>query len=101
MQVAEAPYVYVHVCVYVCVCVCVDRYRGAAPVIRAIMDGVSHTGVSLAMTVLKCDAGPIVAQETVKVWIRLAHRSQETVKYCVKLMHTQTHTHTHSCFALS
>lgn len=41
------------------------KYRGAAPVPRAIMDGLTETGVSLAFTVLKCDAGPIIAQQKV------------------------------------
>lgn len=40
-------------------------YRGAAPVQRAIQDGVRETGVSIARTVLAMDAGPIVAQERV------------------------------------
>ncbi|KAK6913574.1 Formyl transferase, C-terminal [Dillenia turbinata] len=33
-------------------------YRGAAPVQRALQDGVKETGVSLAFTVRKLDAGP-------------------------------------------
>jgi methionyl-tRNA formyltransferase len=41
------------------------RYRGAAPVQRAIQDGVTETGVSVAYTVLKCDAGPVLVQERV------------------------------------
>lgn len=41
------------------------KYRGAAPVPRAIEEGVTETGVSLAFTVLKCDAGPVLAQERV------------------------------------
>ncbi|KAG1663821.1 hypothetical protein FOA52_013386 [Chlamydomonas sp. UWO 241] len=41
------------------------RYRGAAPVQRAVEDGVAETGVSVAYTVLACDAGPVLAQETV------------------------------------
>ncbi|KAK7271630.1 hypothetical protein RJT34_27690 [Clitoria ternatea] len=36
-------------------------YRGAAPVQRALQDGVQHTGVSLAFTVRALDAGPIIA----------------------------------------
>ncbi|KAL5079924.1 hypothetical protein RYX36_008345 [Vicia faba] len=42
-------------------------YRGAAPVQRALQDGVKETGVSLAFTVRALDAGPIIATETVQV----------------------------------
>ncbi|QCE00314.1 methionyl-tRNA formyltransferase [Vigna unguiculata] len=35
-------------------------YRGAAPVQRALQDGVKETGVSLAFTVRALDAGPII-----------------------------------------
>ncbi|KAI8471050.1 MAG: methionyl-tRNA formyltransferase [Monoraphidium minutum] len=38
------------------------RYRGAAPVQRALQDGVAETGVSVAFTVLACDAGPVLEQ---------------------------------------
>ncbi|NBW81644.1 methionyl-tRNA formyltransferase [bacterium] len=37
-------------------------YRGAAPVQRALEDGVEVTGVTIARTVRAMDAGPIVAQ---------------------------------------
>ncbi|KAG2484615.1 hypothetical protein HYH03_016569 [Edaphochlamys debaryana] len=43
------------------------RYRGAAPVQRAVEDGVPETGVSVAFTVLACDAGPVLAQQRVAV----------------------------------
>ncbi|KAF6255994.1 methionyl-tRNA formyltransferase [Scenedesmus sp. NREL 46B-D3] len=43
------------------------QYRGAAPVQRAVQDGVATTGVSVAFTVLKCDAGPIYMQEEAAV----------------------------------
>lgn len=43
------------------------RYRGAAPVQRALQDGVTETGVSVAYSVLKCDAGPVLAQTRVGV----------------------------------
>ncbi|KAK7316493.1 hypothetical protein VNO77_35560 [Canavalia gladiata] len=42
-------------------------YRGAAPVQRALQDGVKETGVSLAFTVRALDAGPIISRETVQV----------------------------------
>lgn len=38
-------------------------YRGAAPVQRALEDGVALTGVTIARTVRAMDAGPIVFQE--------------------------------------
>ncbi|KAF6000794.1 Mitochondrial transcription factor 1 [Cyanidiococcus yangmingshanensis] len=43
------------------------RYRGAAPVQRALLDGVDRTGVSIVRTVLELDAGPILCQEWVSV----------------------------------
>jgi formyltetrahydrofolate hydrolase len=43
------------------------RFRGAAPVQRALIGGVEETGVSVAYTVLRCDAGPVLAQEKVGV----------------------------------
>ncbi|XP_020589948.1 uncharacterized protein LOC110031201 [Phalaenopsis equestris] len=42
-------------------------YRGAAPVQRALQDGVKETGVSLAYTVRALDAGPVISQEKVEV----------------------------------
>ena len=41
------------------------RWRGAAPVQRNIGAGDDELGVSLAYTVLKCDAGPVLASESV------------------------------------
>ncbi|KAL6615821.1 hypothetical protein ACP70R_038091 [Stipagrostis hirtigluma subsp. patula] len=38
-------------------------YRGAAPVQRALQDGVAETGVSIAYTVRALDAGPVIASE--------------------------------------
>ncbi|GMH35325.1 hypothetical protein BSKO_03193 [Bryopsis sp. KO-2023] len=40
------------------------KYRGAAPVNRAILKGDAEVGVSLLYTVLKMDAGPVVAQRS-------------------------------------
>jgi methionyl-tRNA formyltransferase len=40
------------------------RWRGAAPVERAIMAGDDETGVTIHETVQELDAGPIAAQET-------------------------------------
>ncbi|KAL0450056.1 UNVERIFIED_CONTAM: Methionyl-tRNA formyltransferase [Sesamum latifolium] len=42
-------------------------YRGAAPVQRALQDGVRETGVSLAYTVRQLDAGPVIACEKVEI----------------------------------
>lgn len=42
-------------------------YRGASPVQRALQDGVSETGVTVAFTVRAMDAGPIIAVEKVSV----------------------------------
>ncbi|GFR47587.1 hypothetical protein Agub_g9319, partial [Astrephomene gubernaculifera] len=43
------------------------RYRGPAPVQRALQDGCSATGVSLVFSVLRCDAGPLLEQQQVAV----------------------------------
>jgi methionyl-tRNA formyltransferase len=43
------------------------RYRGAAPVQRALMDGVMETGVSVFMLEPTVDTGPVVAAERVDV----------------------------------
>jgi len=43
------------------------KYRGAAPVQRCLEAGDAESGVSVAETVLKMDAGPIVRQLTVKL----------------------------------
>ncbi|GFP78822.1 methionyl-tRNA formyltransferase [Phtheirospermum japonicum] len=42
-------------------------YRGAAPVQRALQDGVRETGVSVAYTVRQLDAGPVIACEKVEI----------------------------------
>lgn len=43
------------------------RFRGAAPVPRAIQEGVAETGVSVAFTELKLDSGPVIAQHHYKL----------------------------------
>jgi methionyl-tRNA formyltransferase len=43
------------------------RYRGAAPVQRALMDGVTETGVSVFMLEPTVDTGPVVAVEGIAV----------------------------------
>ena len=42
------------------------RWRGAAPVQRCIESGDAMLGVSLAYTVLACDAGPVLSSESVE-----------------------------------
>jgi methionyl-tRNA formyltransferase len=42
-------------------------YRGAAPVQRALMDGVEETGVTIMVLSEGMDEGPIVARETTRV----------------------------------
>eukprot|EP01025_Chloroclados_australasicus_P049542 TRINITY_DN5646_c0_g2_i1.p3 TRINITY_DN5646_c0_g2~~TRINITY_DN5646_c0_g2_i1.p3 ORF type:complete len:253 (-),score=19.06 TRINITY_DN5646_c0_g2_i1:110-868(-) len=43
------------------------QYRGAAPVPRCLQDGNNVTGVSVAYTVLKMDAGPVLEQQTHRI----------------------------------
>jgi methionyl-tRNA formyltransferase len=43
------------------------RWRGAAPVERAIMAGDAETGVTIHRTVKELDAGPIAAQESIPI----------------------------------
>lgn len=49
------------------------RYRGAAPVQRALLSGDDVTGVSLAYTVQAMDAGPVLAQRRVQVGAEETH----------------------------
>ena len=41
------------------------KYRGAAPVQRAIQDGLTETGVTVLFTVKEMDAGPMIAQHRI------------------------------------
>jgi methionyl-tRNA formyltransferase len=43
------------------------KYRGAAPVQRALMDGVKETGVTVMFLAMKMDAGDIISQNTIAV----------------------------------
>ena len=43
------------------------KYRGASPVESAILNGDIETGISIQKMIYKMDAGPIVAQEKVKI----------------------------------
>ena len=49
------------------------RYRGAAPVQRALEAGDAVTGVSVAYTVQAMDAGPVLAQKRVAVGAEETH----------------------------
>ncbi len=41
---------------------CLPRWRGAAPIQRAIMEGDAQSGVSLQVVVKKLDAGPVIGE---------------------------------------
>lgn len=43
------------------------KYRGPAPVVSALLDGMSTTGVTLIVLEGKVDAGPVIAQRAVNV----------------------------------
>jgi methionyl-tRNA formyltransferase len=43
------------------------KYRGGAPIQRAIINGDEYTGMTLMQMVLKMDAGPYYASESVKI----------------------------------
>ncbi len=43
------------------------KYRGAAPVHRAVIDGEQLTGVTIMRVVKALDAGPMLAQETIAI----------------------------------
>jgi methionyl-tRNA formyltransferase len=43
------------------------KYRGAAPIQRALMNGEAETGVTIFRLVEKLDAGDIIAQEKIKI----------------------------------
>jgi methionyl-tRNA formyltransferase len=47
------------------------KYRGAAPMQRCLMDGVSVSGVTIMDMVLQMDAGDIIAQEKVDVSLEM------------------------------
>lgn len=58
-------------------------YRGAAPVQRSLENGDASTGVSVAFTVLKMDAGPIIAQ--IPYPLTGAEKAPEVLTNCFKL----------------
>lgn len=43
------------------------EYRGAAPIQRALLDGKTHTGVTVFKLVKAMDAGPVLAQERIEI----------------------------------
>ena len=46
---------------------CLPRWRGAAPIQRAVMAGDTESGVSLQVIVQKLDAGPVIGERKIKV----------------------------------
>lgn len=46
---------------------CLPRWRGAAPIQRAIMAGDTESGVSLQVIVQKLDAGPVIGERSIKL----------------------------------
>lgn len=50
------------------------RWRGAAPMQRAIMEGDSETGVSLQRVVRKLDAGDVIAEKKIQLTINMGAR---------------------------
>lgn len=58
-------------------------YRGAAPVQRSLENGDASTGVSVAFTVLKMDAGPIIAQ--IPYPLTGVEKAPEVLTNCFKL----------------
>lgn len=59
------------------------QLRGASPVARALEHGMHNTGVSLAYTVRKMDAGPVIAQSEVQL-----HFDDDTPSAMQKLFHS-------------
>ncbi len=46
---------------------CLPRWRGAAPIQRAVMAGDAESGVSLQVIVKKLDAGPVIGERILKL----------------------------------
>lgn len=72
------------------------RYRGAAPVPRAILDGMVETGVTVFRLVRDMDAGPILAQDVQSIpsggtsgelLELLAKRGSQTLLHVLQSMH--------------
>ncbi len=70
------------------------KYRGAAPVQRAILNGDAATGITLFRLVRRMDAGPIALQETVPIPENatagemldlMAHRGSQIFLHALKL----------------
>ncbi|MBC6444687.1 MAG: methionyl-tRNA formyltransferase [Alphaproteobacteria bacterium GM202ARS2] len=68
------------------------RWRGAAPIARAIMAGDSQTGVSIMQTIDQLDAGPILLQESTPIdrtttaeqlAVTLAHAGARLIDACL------------------
>ena len=75
------------------------RYRGAAPLQRAIMAGDSETGVTVFRLVPKMDAGPILAQERERIaeketygtlMEKLANRGSQLLRDVLELLESSS-----------
>ena len=71
------------------------KYRGAAPIQRAILAGETETGVTVQKVVLQVDAGPVVLQEKLAIgpeetagelFARMAELSAECLSRAVRLV---------------
>ena len=59
------------------------KYRGAAPVQRAIIDGLDETGITVQFLAEKLDCGDIILQE--KVNIEINDTSESLLEKCAKI----------------
>ena len=65
------------------------KYRGGAPIHKAVIDGESKTGISLMKMAVKMDAGPVFAQREVLIGLddttEVVHdRLMECASVCIK-----------------
>ncbi len=54
------------------------KYRGGAPIQRALMAGEKESGISLMQTVMKMDAGPVYCQKALPIDINDTYSSLQT-----------------------
>lgn len=65
------------------------KYRGGAPIHKAVMDGERKTGISLMKMAVKMDAGPVFAQREVVIGLddttEIVHdRLMDCASHCIK-----------------
>lgn len=65
------------------------KYRGGAPIHKAVMDGETKTGISLMKMAVKMDAGPVFAQREVEIGLddttEVVHdRLMDCASLCIK-----------------